>query len=130
MMRPAGKRCIEPVRLLLAGAFDDMDLHQAVTHEQRARDSGLDGFLVFPAHNETVHNGVHVLDTGFVPSIEVNFFRNIDRCAVNDQPPATLLAEFRKHEIEFFAIDLECRRTQFDLRAFGERKNSLEDLAG
>ena len=92
MMRPAGKRCVEPARLLLAGAFADMDLHQAVTHEQRARDSGLDGFLVFPAHDETVHNGVHVPDTGFVPSIEVNFFRNIDRCAVNDQPPATLLA--------------------------------------
>src|SRR5207302_10458712 len=50
MMRPAGKRCVEPVRFLPAGAFDDMDLHQAITYQQLARDCGLYVFLVLLSH--------------------------------------------------------------------------------
>ena len=106
MMRAAAQRGVKPVRFRLAGALDDVDLHQPVAHQQRACNSGLDGFFVLPAHDEAVHNGVHIPDTGFV---ECDFLRYIHRLAVDDQTPAALLAQLGKYEIEFLSVDFEDR---------------------
>ena len=48
--------------------------------------------------------------------------------AVDDQPPAALLAKFGEDEIQFFTINLEGGSSQFHFCAFRQRENGFEDL--
>ena len=60
VVRLAAQPAIEPLRLRLARALDDVHLEQAVAHQQRGGDPGLDRLLVLAAHHEAVHHRVHV----------------------------------------------------------------------
>src|SRR5207244_4408726 len=62
MMRGTGDCAVKPLCFALACPFYDVHLQQPVTHQQGARDSGLDGFLVLAIDDESVHERVHVAD--------------------------------------------------------------------
>jgi hypothetical protein len=104
----------------------DVDLQEPIADEQRGGDARLDRFLVLPADHESIHDAVHVLDRRLV---ELDLVGDVDCLAVDDQPPAALLAHFGEDDVQVFAVDLEDRRAQLDLRAFRQREDRLEDLA-
>ena len=126
VLRLAAQAAIETLRLRLARAFDNLHLEQAVADQQRGGDPRLDRLFVFAAHHEAVHDGVHVLDLGFV---DFDFGGDVHRLAVDDQNAAAFLAYFGEDEIELFAVLLEDRRAQLDLGALGQREDGFEDLA-
>ena len=126
VVRLAAQPAIEALRLRLARAFDDVHLQQPIAHQQRGGDPRLDRLLVLAAHHEAVHHRVHVLDLGFV---DLHFRGDVHRLAVDDQDAAALLAHLGQDEIQLLAVLLEYRRAQFDLRAFGQRQDRLQDLA-
>ena len=127
MVCRAAHALIETRRLRLARTFDDVQLDQAVTDEQRVGDSRLDRLLVLAADDEPVHHGVHVLDGRFV---EADLRRDVHGLSIDDQPAAAFLANVGQDEIQLLTVDLEDRGAERDLSAFRERQDRFEDLAG
>ena len=117
---------VQPRRVGLRRAFEHLDLEQAVTHQQRGGDAGLDRLFVPPPNDEAVDDRVHVRDLVFV---ERDFFRNVHRMAVHNKAPDTLLPDFRQDKIQLLAVDLEDRGAQLDLGALRQRQDRFEDLA-
>ena len=92
---------VEPRRLRLAGPLYNLQLHQAITDQQRVRDRGLDRLLVPAADDEAVDHRGHVLDLGFV---EGGLVRDVDDLVVHDQQAAALLADLGDHHVQVFAV--------------------------
>src|SRR5262245_832064 len=84
VMRRAAVCSVESFGFGLACTLDYVWLQQSIAHQQRARNSGPNCFFVFSAHDESIHNGIH-LRNGFVAS---NFRGNIHRLAIDDQATA------------------------------------------
>ena len=56
--------------------------------------------------------------------VELDFSEMSTALAVDDQAAAPLLADLGEDELELLAVDLEDRRAQLDLGAFGQRRGS------
>ena len=103
-----------------------MDLHEAIAHEERVGDPGLDRLLMLPPDDEPVDDGIHVSD---VRVVDVGLVGDVDRLSVDDQPADALLPQFGEDELELLAVDGRNRRPKLDLGAVGKGQDRLEDLA-
>src|ERR1700692_3556403 len=65
-VRPAAERPVETLLLSLRDSLDDVNLHQAIAHQQSIGDTGFDGLLVFAPDFEPVDDRVHVSDFRFI----------------------------------------------------------------
>src|SRR5579872_5102517 len=111
----AAESFVEAICLTFARTFQDFNLQKSVADEQRGRDSGFDGLLVFWADDEAVDHSVHVLDGSLVDG---HFGGDVHAFAVNHDFAAAFLAHLRKNVIELFAVDREYRSAQLDRRSF------------
>jgi hypothetical protein len=117
-----------------------VDLQQAVANQERARDAGLDRFLVLAAHDESIddrvdHAGgdrgadvVRALGCVRLALVGLDVVGDVERLAVDDQAAAPFLSDLGENEVEILAVDLEDRRAKLDLRAFGKGEDRFEDL--
>ena len=138
-LRRAAVGAVEAFGLALRRALRDVELHQPVANEQGARNAGLDGLLVLPPDDEAIDDGVDAggVDGGSVTvvaltvigRIALDVVGDVEQRAVDDQPAAALLPHLGEDEIQILAVDLEDRRPQLDLGAFGKREHRFEDLA-
>ena len=126
MMGRAAQPAIETLTLGGTDAANDLDLEQSVSHDQRGRDRGFDRLLVLGRHDHSIDDGVHVPNGGLV---EVDFGRYVNELAVDDEPPATLLADLGEHEVQLLTIDAEHWRPQLDLGPRRQRQDGFENLA-
>ena len=131
---------VEAFGFALARALRDVQLHQPVAHEQGAGNARLDRLLVLPPDDEAIDDGV---DAGGVADgsiavvalalvggrIALDVVGDVDEGAVDDQPATALLPHLGEDEVQVLAVDLEDRRAQLDLGAFGKRQHGFEDLA-
>src|SRR5262249_51826661 len=104
VMRRTAQGTVELFRLRLSGPLGDMDLQQSIANKQRACDTRLDGFFVFPTDHKPVDNGVHLR---YVGRIKLDFARNVDGLPIDNQPPAPFLTQIGEDEIQFLTVDLE-----------------------
>src|SRR5947207_5259022 len=126
MMGQAAQPAIETLTLGGTGAANDVNLEQPVAYDQRGRDRGFDGLLVPGRHDEPIDDGIHVPNARLV---EVDFGRNVNELAVDDEPSTSLLADFGEHEVQLLTVDPEHRRPQLDLGPRWQRQDGFENLA-
>src|ERR1043166_7462191 len=62
--------------------------------------------------------------------VELDLRRDIDCLPIDDEPAYPFLPQLGEDEIELLTVDLERRRAQLHLGAFGQRKDRLDDLHG
>ncbi len=130
---------VEAFGLALARALRDVQLHQPVAHEQGTGNAGLDRLLVLPPDDEAIDDGVDAggVADGSITVVALAVFcrfaldvvGDVHEGAVDDQPATALLPHLGEDEVQVLAVDLEDRRAQLDLAAFGKRQHGFEDLA-
>ena len=125
VVRGAAKSLVEALGVCHACAAKHFDLHQSIADEQRRRNRRLNRLVLFRSYDHTVYECIHVAHVVF---IDVQFTGKVDALAVDHQVAAALLAHLGEHEVELFAVDLEYRRAQLDLRALWEREDRFQNL--
>src|SRR5262249_48709705 len=116
---------VEPIGFGLRGAFENLNLYQAVTHQQSCREGRLDRLFVLAAHDHTVDDRVHVSDFCLLDREVVG---EVDRFAANDQPADAFFADLCEDEVQLLAVKLEYGRAEFDFGALGQRQDRFQNL--
>src|SRR5262252_9118214 len=104
MVRWAAQALIETLPLGLGASADYLNLNQAVAHQQSRGDSSFDGLFVSAADHEPVDDRIDITNTR---TIDIDFRGDVNRLSIDEQEPATLLADLCEYEVQLFAVNLK-----------------------